>query len=106
VIVVLNIEASPAAKLEKVDDMRRFHVRIDGGSDMGQVADGFRATGLGRFESMDKAHVSVDAIRSLAAGTAGPRWDDAFAGMITYAESKGWFDRGAGTISAHCELGA
>jgi hypothetical protein len=104
-VVVLNIEKSPAAKLEDVDDMRRFHVRVDGGSDLGQVADGFRATGLGRFESMDSAQVSADAIRSLAAGNAGPGWDDAFARMIAYAETKGWFDRAAGTISAHCELG-
>jgi hypothetical protein len=55
---------------------------------------------------MDRALVQVSAVRDLATGQAGPEWEEGFAGMLEYAEGKGWFDRKAGTIAAHCELGA
>ena len=105
-MIVLDIASTAHSALEDAGDMRRFNVRIDGGSDLARVAAAFQATGLGTFESMDRAHVRVSAVRDLAAGQAGPQWEEGFARMLAYAEVKGWFDKEGGTISAHCELGA
>ncbi len=105
-MIVLDIGSTPRSALEDPGDMRRFNVRIDGGADLARIAAAFQATGLGAFESLDRALVKVSAVRDLAAGQAGPEWEGGFAGMLAYAEGKGWFDREAGTIVAHCELGA
>jgi hypothetical protein len=105
VIIVLDISTSPRAALENTDDLRRFMVRIDGGSDLERVAAGFQSTGLGTFESMERALVNVGAVRQLASGRVGPEWEDGFAKMLAYAREKGWFDTRAETVVAHCELG-
>jgi hypothetical protein len=104
-VIVLDIGSSPRCTLEDADDLRRFKVRIDGGSDLEQVAAAFQATGLGTFENLERALVKVGAVRDLAAGKVGPEWEDGFAKMLAYAEGKGWVDADAGTIAAHCEFG-
>jgi hypothetical protein len=104
-VIVLDIASPPRSTIEDADDMRRFMVRIDGGSDLDQVAAAFESTGLGTFENLERALVKVGAVRHLAAGKVGPEWEDGFAKMLAYAEGKGWVDTDAGTIAAHCEFG-
>jgi len=91
-------------ELEDPENVRRFHVRIEGGSATERISTGFAATGLGRFESPEKALVSVARVRLMAAGRVGPAWEKEFERMLTYAARMGWYDAGDGTIQAHSEL--
>ena len=103
-VIVLDVAAA-AAGLEDPEDVRRFHVRVEGSHDEAAIGRAFEAAGLGRFESLERAHVSVALVRRLAAGRVGPDWEQAFAGMLAYAAGKGWLDEAAQTVQAHCELG-
>jgi hypothetical protein len=105
VIVLALREDGDRLELEDPGDVRRFHVRIEGGSVAERISAAFAATGLGRFESLDKALVSVERVRGLATGRVDPGWEKDFEGMLVYAAGKGWYDAGEGTIQAHCELG-
>jgi hypothetical protein len=102
-VIVLQVP-SVTAGLEDAEDVRRFHVRVEGSTDAGEIGRAFEAAGLGRFESLEKAHVSVARVRVMARGRVGPEWEQAFGGMLGYAASKGWYDEAAGTVQAHCEL--
>jgi hypothetical protein len=104
-VIVLNVSSTPRAQMENADDLRRFMVRIEGGSDLELVASGFESTGLGTFESLERALIKVGAVRELASGKVGPEWESGFAKMLAYAREKGWFDPDDDTIVAHCELG-
>jgi hypothetical protein len=103
-VIALDIAAQPKAALEDPEDVRRFNVKVTGGDDPARIAAGFVATGIGRFESLERALVRVDWVKRSAAGRVGPDWDRQFAGMLAYAAGKGWYDEAAGTIAAHTEL--
>lgn len=104
-VIVLRLSAEgDGLDLEDPEDLRRFHVRIEGGDDPHRIADAFRSAGLGAFESAERAMVSVAKVRALAEGRAGGEWDRGFEKMLAYAETKGWYDAAAGTIQAHCEI--
>ena len=94
----------PVVTLEEPDDTRRFHVAVRGGGagDTALVFGALVDAAAGRLEGED-AWITVDALRRLAAGRVGPGWDDDFAGMLDYADSKGWFDPAAHAIRAHLE---
>ncbi|GEM_PF-273580 len=55
-------------------------------------------------KSLDDDHVwiSADGIRALAVHQVGTEWESQFAGMVRYAESKGWCSED-GMIRAHLE---
>lgn len=52
----------------------------------------------------DAEHVFVgqDALRQLAGDVADDAWNEGFAAMVEFADSKGWLD-GSGAIRAHVE---
>ena len=104
-VIVLDVRAGTSGLLEP-DDVRRFHVQVVGAnaSEVDEIARAFVKAGLGRFEKLDEAHVSVTRVREMAQGSVGPEWESAFSGMLDYAARKGWYDSAAGTIQAHCEL--
>ena len=103
IVLQLTVEAAAVA-LEDPDDMRRFHVRVEGAVDHERIAAAFRATGLGGFESTERALVNVASVRELASGRSGPDWEKRFQEMLAYAAGKGWYDEAAGTIQAHTEV--
>jgi len=95
----------PVVTLEEPGDTRRFHVAVRGGQpgvDTALVFGALVDAAAGRLEGED-AWITVDALRRLAAGRVGPGWDDDFAAMLDYANSKGWFDPAAHAIRAHLE---
>ncbi|BBG03406.1 MULTISPECIES: hypothetical protein [Pseudonocardia] len=49
--------------------------------------------------------VRVDAVRRLAAGRVGDDWEDGFAGMLAYADRKGWLTDDGAAVRAHVEIG-
>jgi hypothetical protein len=102
-VIVLRVPVA-GATLEDPEDVRRFHVRVEGSADVGEIGRAFEAAGLGRFESLELAHVRVDRVRELARGRVGGAWEESFAGMLGYSASKGWYDEADGSVQAHCEL--
>ena len=56
----------------------------------------------GRLEG-DHAYITIDAVRRIAAGRVGDDWDERFAGMLGYAQRKGWIDETGNTVQAHME---
>ena len=92
----------PIVTLEEPDDVTRFHVAVVGAKDWGLVFGALVDAAAGRLEG-DDAYVAVDAVRRLAAGRVKPGWDDAFAGMLEYARTKGWLDGPGNAIKAHVE---
>ena len=92
----------PVVSLEEPDDVARFQVNVVGGADWGLVFGALVDAAAGRLEG-DDAYVAVDAVRRLAAGRVGPGWDDAFAGMLDDARTKGWLDGPGNAIKAHVE---
>jgi len=92
----------PVVSLEEPDDVARFHVAVVGGTDGGLVFGALVDAAAGRLEG-DDAYVAVDAVRRLAAGRVEPGWDEAFAGMLDYARTKGWLDEPGNAIKAHVE---
>lgn len=49
--------------------------------------------------------VQVAAVRRLAGGRVGADWEDGFAGMLAYADRKGWLTDDGAAVRAHVELG-
>jgi hypothetical protein len=106
VVIVLSLAAAAdRVDLEDPEDLRRFHVRVEGGHDPRRIGAAFESTGLGSFQSPERAMVSVAMVRALAEGRVGLEWDKQFESMLAYAAKKGWYDREAGMVQAHCELG-
>ena len=95
-------EQPPVVSLEEPDDVTRFHVEVVGGADRGLVFGALVDAAAGRLEG-DDAYVAVDGVRRLAAGRVGPGWNDAFAGMLEHARTKGWLDEAGNAIKAHVE---
>ncbi|WP_181783777.1 hypothetical protein [Pseudonocardia pini] len=49
--------------------------------------------------------IEVAAIRRLAGDRVGPGWEDDLAGMLAYAEKKGWTSEDGTAVRAHVERG-
>ena len=84
------------------DDCKRFHVEVVGDGDDSALGGALADSGVGRIEG-GEAFVSVAAVRRLAAGRVGPAWDADFAGMVAYAQTKGWLNSDGAAIQAHVE---
>ena len=66
-VIVLRLDGGgDILELEEPSDLRRFHVRIEGDHGPGRIASAFASTGLGDFESAERAMVSVARVRALA----------------------------------------
>ena len=92
----------PVVTLEEPDDCTKFHLTVVGGQDVGRVFGALVDAAAGRLEA-DHAYITIDAVRRLAAGRVADDWDDRFAGMLGYAQSKGWIDDTGNMIQAHIE---
>lgn len=77
-------------ELVEPEDCKGFS--IQGRGDLGDA---------GRWDGDDHALIDPVWVRARAAGRVGPEWDDAFAGMLAYAETKGWIVDGL--IKGHVE---
>jgi len=93
---------APSVTLEEPDDCKRFHVEVVGDGDDDALGRALADAGVGRLEG-GEANISVVAVRRLAAGRVGPAWDADFAGMVAYAQTKGWLNSDGAAIQAHVE---
>ena len=99
-LVTVSVGAQSTVVLDEPDDFSRFHVAVRGGRDRSRLADALTAAGAGEPDG-DDVLVQVAWLRSAAGGRATAEWEEGFAGMLAYAERKGWLDGGA--VRAHVE---
>lgn len=99
-ILVSRSSGTDAVELLEPDDLGSFSVVVlDPAVDPARALTSVAAGG----PSDQDGHVVVAAaaVRSLASGRVGGDWDDRFAGMLAYAEKKGWMTPDGGGIQAH-----
>jgi hypothetical protein len=94
----LNLGAG-SARLVDAEDLTSFAVVLEGDEDPSPAA--LAAGGVLGFG--DHAWVRTDALRRLAGPLATPEWEEAFAGMLEYARSRGWVDDDHGAVRGHVE---
>jgi hypothetical protein len=103
VIIAIDLTGEHAVVgLEEPEDCKRFHVAVRGG-DTALLEAALAEEGVGRLLPSGEAMIDIAAVRRMAAGRVPDGWDDEFAGMLGYAESKGWLDETGGSIQAHIE---
>lgn len=92
-----------SAELVEPQDVTAFHVLAPPGLDGQELAGRLRDAGLGELLGDGHVLVPVDAVRRYADGRVGPTWERDLAGMVAYAERKGWTDAAGTRIRAHIE---
>jgi len=100
--MIIRVVPGQGARLEAPEDFKGFKVVVEGG-----LAGAALAAALGPAGRLDGAHIWVaqDWLRG-ASGLAGTAtWDAGLAGMLGYAEKKGWLEPGTGAIRGHIERG-
>ncbi len=100
VVVSPGADGSPALGLDEPDDCGTFHLEARG-VDAAGVAVALAKAGAGTLAG-DDAFITPATVERLAAGHVGADWSERFAGMLAYAEKKGWLDT-AGAVQAHIE---
>lgn len=101
--VDVDISVTPASvALRNQDDFGEFKVVISGSSgDLAAVEAALKP--YARVTPEGYAFFDFETLDQLSAGRgADPTWLESLAGMVRYAESKGWVDE-HGAIRAHCE---
>jgi hypothetical protein len=89
-------------RLEEPEDTKRFHVAV--GEGVVDVDGALKASGLGSLaDGGADAYIDIAAVRRAAAGRVDAGWEEAFAGMLAYAGSKGWLTPDGASIQAHVE---
>jgi len=96
--VIIRVDRGGPSLLEP-EDCTRFHVDVVdpvGGDEVLGLLGTWSAGG-------DGSHVwiRIEALRVAVAGRVGPTWESDFAGMVSYAASKGWLDESGSAIRAH-----
>jgi hypothetical protein len=103
--VKVDLEAvPPEVSLVDPGDCTRFDVTVHGPGDADDLDRALVAASVGRTDESG-ALVSVAAVRRLAAGSVGDRWDGDFLSMLEYARGRGWLTEDAESIRAHVQWG-
>ena len=103
--MIIDIDLSgptPRIDLVEPEDCKRFHVAVQGG-DADALGAALSSNDVGRLLPSGEAMIETSAVRRMARGGVPEGWDDEFAAMLKYAESKGWLDESGGSIQAHVE---
>jgi len=100
--MIIVVAPDAAVSLEDADNCNAFHLEARG-VDADGVAAALARDGAGRLAG-DDAFVDRSAVERLAAGQVGDDWAERFAGMLAYADKKGWLDAD-GLVQAHVEWG-
>ena len=97
----------PQVTLEDPADTKHFHVSVLGSASTQQdpaslVYAALVDAAAGRLEG-EHAWIAVDAVRRLAVGKVGPKWQDDLTAMIGYAQSNNFYDEPGNALRAHVE---
>jgi hypothetical protein len=90
---------APAVSLIDPRDFTSFKIVINA---MSRDEAAAALAGIAVFNAHDKAHASVDALRTMSECADDSSWVEGFEAMLRYAESAGWTSR-PGHVDAHCE---
>ena len=102
-IIAVDLTGGTAVvELVEAEDCKRFSVAVAGG-DSESLGAALTGHGIGRLLPSGDAMVDIGAVRRMAEGRVPAGWADDFAGMLKYAESKGWLDETGTSIQAHVE---
>ena len=102
-IIAVDLTGGTAVvELVEAEDCKRFSVAVAGG-DSESLGAALTGHGIGRLLPSGDAMVDIAAVRRMAEGRVPAGWDEDFAGMLRYAESKGWLDETGTAIQAHVE---
>ena len=101
--MLIRITGLGEAVLEEAGDFRRFSIRFDAGARGSGPADAALA-GLARLDG-EFAWACTEALRRIAPGGGDAAWQQGFARMVAFAETRGWVDQ-AGRVRAHIEAAA
>ncbi|MBM9468347.1 hypothetical protein [Nakamurella leprariae] len=100
----MQIHVDPSASDDAVrlvgpDDFKSFAVISPGGLDAARAP--LQAAGVAVED--EHAWIPVDLLRRLAGPAADADWETGLAGMLKYAQSKGWYRDSDSSIRAHVE---
>lgn len=97
-IITVDPSAHPPVALSDAGTFTAFAVRSRA-RDAGALTSALRSSAAGSFDG-HHAWIAPAWLRSVA--PADPAWAEGFAGMLAFAQSRGWIDD-AGCIRAHIE---
>ncbi len=99
--MIIEVGANGGVRLGEPTAFTAFHVS---GNREAAVAnrDRLRRSGIELTDDASHAWVEVDALRRLAGAAVDDGWEASLAGMVQFAESKGWTDE-QGRLQAHCD---
>jgi hypothetical protein len=100
--VQVDSEAGGAVTLEDAENFTAFHVQVVGSCDARRLDGILASNGTGSFAG-ESALIRVEALRRLAEGRVGDDWSQKLGGMVSYAQSKGWWHEESASIVAHVE---
>lgn len=102
VIVRLALDSAVSVWLVGRETFTAFHVEAAGPPDAVRLNDALTHSQTGFATSAERAHIAVDALRRLAGTLAEcEEWEKQLQSMLSFADTKGWYNPTAGTISAH-----
>lgn len=91
--------ASQTSRLEEPEDLKKFHVQLDG-----ELEEAALAALLAPWGALDGEHawIAPASLQAAASGRVSESWPGAFEAMVAYARTKGWCD-GEGRLRAHLQ---
>jgi hypothetical protein len=99
--VIIEVGTNGGVELGDPTTFTAFHVSGDREAAVAN-RDDLRRSGIELTDDCSHAWVEVDALRRLAGPAADEAWEASLAGMVQFAESKGWTDE-QGRLQAHCD---
>jgi len=92
----------PGVTLVEPGDCTRFDVIVQGRGDAEDLHRVLTGASVGRTDG-DEVLVTAAAVRRLASGSVGDRWEADFSAMLDYARGRGWLTDDGDAIRAHVE---
>ena len=90
--------------LHEPEVVTAFHATLEGDLPARRLASLLREEGVGELlDDGEHIMVRIDAVRRLAESRVGPDWEADFAGMLAYAQRKGWVSEDGSGVRAHIE---
>ena len=88
--------------VQDADDLGRLH--LESALDAAGLDAALRATGSGEGAGADHALLDLAVLRSRARlAASAPDWPERWAGMVAYAERKGWLSEDGRSVQVHVE---
>ena len=98
--MIIRVDEAGAVRVDEHAVFTDFHVEAPAGF---AVADLAATMGEQTRSDGEYLWIAESAIRHWLSGLADDDWEESFAGMVSYARSKGWTDEAGTHLRAHLE---